>query len=63
MAAFDLVKVKRLPGSGAAIDAPAADRQPRIFQREIDVFAPETRHFGSDDIAVLGLIHVNRRRP
>ena len=34
-----------------------------LFEREIDVFAPQPRHFGSDDIAILGLVHIDRRRP
>ena len=63
VAALDLVEVKASRGSAARSIALAADRQPRILEREIDVFARQAGHFGGDDVAVLGFVDVDRRRP
>ena len=63
VAAFDLVEVAALRQPAADGRAAAADRQPRVLDRELDLLARQPGHLGGDDVAVGGFVDVDRRRP
>ena len=62
VAALDLMVMARRLSADAGRPRPA-DGQPVVMQREIDLLARDPGHLGRDDVAVVGLIDVDRREP
>ena len=63
VAALDLVEVNDVAGGRVSIDSLTTNRQPRIFERKLDVFACKSGHLRGDDVAILRFIDVDGRGP
>ena len=60
--AFDPVEVERSQACGGRrCGAPRIVR--RVLDRHFDLLAGEAGHFGGDDVAIVGFVDVDRRRP
>ena len=63
VAALDLMEVEDRPPRRTRRSRAATDRQPRVLERELDLLAREPGQLGGDDVAVVGFVDVDRRRP
>src|SRR5262249_42366678 len=63
VAAFDLMVADAFRGGGRAGESAAANRQPGVFHREIDLVAGHAWYFVGDDVRGVRFVDVAGRRP